>query len=152
MGLRAAGATVVFDDSILPDSFAVTVARVGTIPYLRDGTEKFLAEFGPPQYHSVDEYQKVVGSPLPPTIIGGKDPNAPKDRPILDTSRVRERSARPRPTSVARAEKLWKPTMKRWIGCTWMATYIRRRRCLRPTKPCRRTGRLVEARTAPLAG
>ncbi len=29
-GLRAAGATVVFDDSILPDSFAVTVARVGT--------------------------------------------------------------------------------------------------------------------------
>ena len=24
-----------------------------------------------------------MGSPLPPTIIGGKDPNAPKDRPIL---------------------------------------------------------------------
>jgi amidase len=82
-GLRAAGATVVFDDSILPDSFAVTIARVGTIPYLRDGTEKYLAEFGPPQYHSVDEYQKAVGSPLPPTIIGGKDPNAPKDRPTL---------------------------------------------------------------------
>jgi amidase len=83
-GLRAAGATVVFDDSILPDSFAVTVARVGTVPYIREGTEKFLAEFGPPQYHSADEYKKAVGSPLPATIIGGMDPTAPKDRkPVI---------------------------------------------------------------------
>jgi amidase len=70
-GLRAAGATVIFDDSILPDSFAVTVARVGTFPYVREGTEKFLAEYGPAQYHSSAEYEKVVGSPLPATIIGG---------------------------------------------------------------------------------
>jgi amidase len=82
-GLRAAGATVVFDDSILPDSFAVTVARVGTVPYIREGTEKFLAEFGPTQYHSPDEYQKAVGSPLPATIVGGKDPDAPKGRRTL---------------------------------------------------------------------
>jgi Asp-tRNA(Asn)/Glu-tRNA(Gln) amidotransferase A subunit family amidase len=72
-GLRAAGATVVFDDSILPDSFAVTVARVGTTPYVREGTEKFLAEFGPAEYHSAAEYQKAVGSPLPATIIGGAE-------------------------------------------------------------------------------
>jgi len=70
-GLRAAGATVVFDDAILPESFAATVARVGTLPYIREGTEKFLAEYGPAHYHSADEYQKAVGSPLPPTIIGG---------------------------------------------------------------------------------
>jgi Asp-tRNA(Asn)/Glu-tRNA(Gln) amidotransferase A subunit family amidase len=70
-GLRAAGATVVMDDSILADSFAATVARVGTVPYIREGTEKFLAEFGPAQYHSVDDYRKAVGAPLPPTIIGG---------------------------------------------------------------------------------
>jgi Asp-tRNA(Asn)/Glu-tRNA(Gln) amidotransferase A subunit family amidase len=82
-GLRAAGATVVFDDSILPDSFALTVARVGTVPYIREGTEKFLAEFGPMQYHSPGEYQKAVGSPLPATIIGGKDPDAPKGRRTL---------------------------------------------------------------------
>jgi amidase len=82
-GLRAAGATVVFDDSILPDSFAVTVARVGTVPYIREGTEKFLAEYGPAQYHSADEYQKAVGSPLPPTIIGGADPNTRRGRPTL---------------------------------------------------------------------
>jgi amidase len=70
-GLRAAGATVVFDDSILPDSFAVTVARVGTIPYIKEGTDKFLADYGPAQYHSAAEYEKAVGSPLPGTIIGG---------------------------------------------------------------------------------
>ncbi|HLK20480.1 MAG TPA: amidase [Bryobacteraceae bacterium] len=77
-GLRAAGATVVFDDSILGEDFAATVSRVGTLPYLREGTEKFLAEFGPPQYHSAAEYQKAVGSALPATIIGGVDPDAPK--------------------------------------------------------------------------
>ena len=82
-GLRAAGATVIFDDSILPDSFAVTVARVSTFPYVREGTEKFLAKYGPTQYHSADEYQKVVGSPLPATIIGGVDETTRKDRPPL---------------------------------------------------------------------
>ncbi len=82
-GLRAAGATVIFDDSILPDSFAVTVARVGTFPYIREGTEKFLAEYGPAQYHSAAEYEKAVGSPLPATIIGGADATTRKDRPPL---------------------------------------------------------------------
>ena len=79
-GLRAAGATVVFDDSILPDSFAVTVARVGTVPYVREGTENFLAEYGPAQYHSAAEYEKAVGSPLPATIIGVTDPATQKGR------------------------------------------------------------------------
>jgi amidase len=78
-GLRAAGATVVFDDSILPDSFAVIVARVGTVPYVREGTEKFLAEYGPPQYHSAEQYEKAVGSPLPGTIIDTGDVNGRKD-------------------------------------------------------------------------
>jgi amidase len=82
-GMRAAGATVVFDDSILGDNFAVVAARVGTAPYKREGTEKYLAEFGPSQYHSPDEYQRIVGSPLPATIIGGVNPNAPKEKPVL---------------------------------------------------------------------
>ncbi len=82
-GLRAAGATVVFDDSILPDSFAVTVARVGTTPYIREGTEKFLAEYGPSQYHSAAEYQKAVGSPLPETIIGSGGVYGRVDRPAV---------------------------------------------------------------------
>jgi amidase len=70
-GLHAAGATVVIDDSVLGDSFAAIVSRVGTVPYIREGTEKFLAGFGPAQYHSADDYKRAVGSPLPPTIIGG---------------------------------------------------------------------------------
>jgi len=82
-GLRSAGATVIFDDSILPNSFAVIVARVGTAPYVREGTEKFLAEYGPAQYHSADEYQRAVGSPLPATIIGDIDETTRKDRPPL---------------------------------------------------------------------
>src|SRR6185369_8180174 len=82
-GLRSAGATVIFDDSILPNSFAVIVARVGTAPYVREVTEKFLAEYGPAQYHSADEYQRAVGSPLPATIIGDIDETTRKDRPPL---------------------------------------------------------------------
>ncbi len=68
-GLRAAGAEVVFDDQILPDSFAVTASRIGTLPYLREGTEGFLKEFGPALYHSPEEYQKVTGQPLPKVIV-----------------------------------------------------------------------------------
>ena len=82
-GLRAAGATVVFDDSILPDSFAVIVSRVGTTPYIREGTEKFLAEYGPAQYHSAAEYEKAVGSPLPETIIGSGGVYGRVDRPVV---------------------------------------------------------------------
>jgi amidase len=73
-GMRAAGAEIVFDDAILPDSFPRTASRVGTLPYVREGTESFLKEFGPAQYHSPAEYEKAVGAPLPRTIIGGDEP------------------------------------------------------------------------------
>jgi amidase len=69
-GLRTAGATVVFDESILPDTFPVLARAVNTQPYRRDGTEMFLKEFGPADYHSAAEYEKAVGAPLPGTIIG----------------------------------------------------------------------------------
>ena len=81
VGMRAAGATVVFDDSILPDGFAETVAHIATFRYVREGTNKFLAGYGPAQYHSADDYRKAAGSPLPATIIGGG--NETKDRPPL---------------------------------------------------------------------
>jgi Asp-tRNA(Asn)/Glu-tRNA(Gln) amidotransferase A subunit family amidase len=83
-GLRAAGATVVFDDSLLPDAFADTASRVCTFPYVREGTETFLKTFGPAEYHSSDEYAKAVGSPLPDTIIGSgiAEGNPKTDPPI----------------------------------------------------------------------
>ncbi len=68
-GLRAAGATIVFDDAILPPSFARTVSRVGTMPYVEEGTNLFLKNFGPAQYHSVAEYEQATGHTIPDTIV-----------------------------------------------------------------------------------
>ncbi len=72
--LRAAGATVLIDPAILPDSFADVASHICTRPYVREGTEKFLAAFGPAAYHSPAEYERAVGKPLPEVIGGGKNP------------------------------------------------------------------------------
>jgi Asp-tRNA(Asn)/Glu-tRNA(Gln) amidotransferase A subunit family amidase len=69
-GLRAAGATVVFDDAILPDRFSDLADEVNTEPYLREGVDAFLRNFGPVSYHSAADYEKVVGMPLPAIIMG----------------------------------------------------------------------------------
>jgi Asp-tRNA(Asn)/Glu-tRNA(Gln) amidotransferase A subunit family amidase len=74
--LRGAGATVVFDDSILPDSFAKIASRVSTYSYVREGTERFLNTFGPAQYRSVAEYERAVGAPLAAPIVGLEPSNA----------------------------------------------------------------------------
>src|SRR5471030_625024 len=58
--LRVAGAEVVLDDSILPAGFATTASRVATYAYVQDGTNRFLAAFGPAEYHSAAEYLKVA--------------------------------------------------------------------------------------------
>lgn len=71
-GLRAAGATVVFDPSILPDGFSGWW-RGNTGQYRLDGTASFLREFGPTEYRTPEEYEKAVGSPLPRTLIGGEE-------------------------------------------------------------------------------
>lgn len=70
--LRAAGATVLIDPQIMPDSFAEAASHICTLPYIREGTDKFLAGFGPTQYHSAAEYEHAVGKPLPNVIIGGE--------------------------------------------------------------------------------
>jgi len=71
--LRAAGAEVIMDAGILPASFAKTASRVATYAYMQDGTNRFLAAFGPAQYHSAAEYLKAVGSPLYSSSIGTED-------------------------------------------------------------------------------
>ena len=71
--LRAAGAEVIMDDGTLPASFAKTASRVSTYAYVQDGTNRFLAVFGPAEYHSAAEYLKVVGKPLFPASIGAED-------------------------------------------------------------------------------
>lgn len=71
-GLREAGAEVVFDEEILPDAFAKTASRVGTLPYVREGTEAFLREYGPAQYHSAEEYERATGKKIPATVMGSE--------------------------------------------------------------------------------
>ncbi len=68
--LRKAGAEVVIDNAILPTAFARTASRVATYAYMLDGTNQFLANFGPPAYHSADEYLKTAGAPLYTSSIG----------------------------------------------------------------------------------
>lgn len=73
--LRAQGATVVFDDSILPDDFTQVATRVSTYPYVKEGTDLFLASFGPAQYRSSAEYANVLGAPLGAPMIGDESAN-----------------------------------------------------------------------------
>jgi amidase len=68
--LRAAGATVVMDDTVLPESFVRLAIRVATYPYVKEGTDLFLRTFGPAQFHSASEYQELIGQPLGEPIIG----------------------------------------------------------------------------------
>jgi Asp-tRNA(Asn)/Glu-tRNA(Gln) amidotransferase A subunit family amidase len=72
--LRAAGATVLVDDAILAADFARTASRVATYAYMRDGTDRFLARFGPAQYRSADGYATAAGRPLFASAIGAEDP------------------------------------------------------------------------------
>ena len=71
--LRAAGAEVVVADDILPATFAKLASRVSTYAYMQDGTDRFLATFGPAQYHSAAEYRSAVGAPLFTSSIGSED-------------------------------------------------------------------------------
>jgi Asp-tRNA(Asn)/Glu-tRNA(Gln) amidotransferase A subunit family amidase len=73
--LRALGATIVIDDSVLPASFAHMAARISTYAYVREGTDLFLRDFGPPQYHSSADYEIQMGAPLGAPIVGTEPSN-----------------------------------------------------------------------------
>ena len=68
--LRGLGATVVMDDSVLPESFARTAMRISTYAYVREGTDLFLKDFGPAEYRSSADYDRVMGASLGAPIIG----------------------------------------------------------------------------------
>jgi amidase len=73
--LRTAGATVVIDKDILPESFFAMVRKVNTRPYRREGVDNFLRDFGPLQYHSVAEYEAATGDTFPAFMVGGARPD-----------------------------------------------------------------------------
>ena len=68
--VRAAGAEVVLDDNLLPDSFLALEKKVDTGPYRRDGATQWLREFGPEQYHTAEQYTAATGNGLPPVFTG----------------------------------------------------------------------------------
>ena len=68
--LRAAGAEVVIDDNLLPNSFLTLEKKVDTGPYRRDGATQWLREFGPTQYHTAEQYKAATGQSLPPVFTG----------------------------------------------------------------------------------
>jgi len=70
--LRALGATVVIDDALLPEAFARHAWRIATYPYGREGTDLFLKNFGPAEYHSSADYERVMGVPLGAPMIGAE--------------------------------------------------------------------------------
>jgi amidase len=69
-GLRGAGATVVFDEALLPDTFLSLTSAINTQAYIGEGLDAFLRDYGPAEYHSVAEYGLAVGSPMPAFIRG----------------------------------------------------------------------------------
>jgi amidase len=71
--LRAAGAEIVIGDSVLPTAFARLAARTSTYAYMQDGTDQFLARFGPANYTSAAAYAKAAGAPLFTSSIGTED-------------------------------------------------------------------------------
>ncbi len=85
-GLRAAGAEVVFSDDILPDSFPDIASRICTIPYIKEGANNFFANYGPAQYHSAEQYEKLIGSPIPGAMIDGSYSEAPNRAKVIQTT------------------------------------------------------------------
>jgi Asp-tRNA(Asn)/Glu-tRNA(Gln) amidotransferase A subunit family amidase len=68
--LRAHGATIVMQESVMGERFAQVAARISTYAYVRQGTDAFLREFGPAQYTSAADYERIMGVPLGDSIIG----------------------------------------------------------------------------------
>jgi Asp-tRNA(Asn)/Glu-tRNA(Gln) amidotransferase A subunit family amidase len=82
--MRTAGASVILDDSILPESFPELVRKMNTHPYRLEGTQSYLKMFGPASYHSVEEYQMTVGSALP-SVVTGEGGESPVAQRVLET-------------------------------------------------------------------
>ena len=68
--VRAAGAEVVINDNLLPNSFLEAEKKVDTGTYRRDGAMQWLNEFGPAQYHNEEQYKAATGRSLPPVFTG----------------------------------------------------------------------------------
>ncbi|MBS1820521.1 MAG: amidase [Acidobacteria bacterium] len=113
--MRTAGATVIIDKKILPESFFIAARRMATRPYRREGVDHFLRDFGPSTYHSVAEYEAATGEEFPAFMVGGIRPgqdagSAMKQREI-ETDPDREKNYYgPQREALA----IYEETLKKW--------------------------------------
>jgi aspartyl-tRNA(Asn)/glutamyl-tRNA(Gln) amidotransferase subunit A len=70
IAMRSAGAEVVIDPNLLPESFLDHLRSITTRPYIKDGADQWLAEFGPAQYHTGSEFTQATGVEWPPLFTG----------------------------------------------------------------------------------
>ncbi|MBW8747628.1 MAG: amidase [Acidobacteria bacterium] len=91
-GLRAAGATVVEDDTLLPASFETLLRTISTGPYRAEGFEDFLRDFGPVEYKSPAAFEQATGQKLPGFLLGQSRGNAPatSQRRLEDDPKAKE--------------------------------------------------------------
>jgi len=68
--LRAAGATVVLDETVLPESFIRLASRVATYPYVSDGFSRFLAGYAPRELATAADFERTTGRPLSEVLLG----------------------------------------------------------------------------------
>ena len=114
--VRAAGATVVIDDALLPNSFLEAEKKVDTGPYRRDGAMQWLGAFGPAQYHNAEQYKAATGKSLPPVftgVAGSLDDlveatSGPATSPIHPGGTGAHRAGSASPNGVAHGAQRWK--------------------------------------------
>jgi amidase len=68
--LRAAGAEVILDDALLPQSFMDQNRKVNTLPYRKDGADQWLAQFGPAEYRTGEQFTAATGVAMPAALVG----------------------------------------------------------------------------------
>jgi amidase len=88
--LRAAGATIVEGPDVFPDSFGDGASHVCTLPYLKQGYDRFLADFGTPALSGVGAYAAATGEAMPRSIVGGPGATALGGQAIPAQQRLAE--------------------------------------------------------------
>ncbi|MDR3512719.1 MAG: amidase [Caulobacteraceae bacterium] len=74
--LRAAGATVVIDEQLMPESFDGLAKAIQTRPYRADGVDRFLARYAPARLGSIKRYEQTTGRPYPMDLLADGEPQA----------------------------------------------------------------------------
>lgn len=72
--LRAAGAEVVIDEALLPQSFSDENEKIVSRTYLKDGADQWLAAWGPAEYKTGADYTKATGVAWPAVFTGERRP------------------------------------------------------------------------------